>query len=143
MAADYLKRSLSCLEEARAALSKEDYPLCVRRSQESLEMAAKSLLRALAIEYPRSHDVGPVLLSVKDRLPEDLMINVEELASLVSELAAIRGPAMYGYEGKGIPASKVVTESYAREVYEKVSIHVTNIAKYLIPIIRDEGFWDE
>jgi len=113
----------------------------VRRSQESLEMAVKSLLRALAIEYPRSHDMGPVLLSVADKLPEGLRKNVESLSSLVSELAAIRGPAMYGYEGEGIPASKVVTESYAREVYERVSSYVSNIAGHLIPILREKGFW--
>ncbi len=141
MAADYLKRSLSCLEEAKFALEREDYPLCVRRSQESLEMAVKSLLRALAIEYPRSHDIGPVLLSIEGKLPEDLRKNVKDLSSLVSELAAIRGLAMYGYEREGVPASKIVTENYAREVYGRVSAYVNDIANHLIPILRDKGFW--
>lgn len=104
-------------------------------------MAAKSLLRALAIEYPKSHDVGPVLLAIEDKLPGDLRKNVKDLSSLVSELAAIRGLAMYGYEREGVPASKVVTESYAREVYGKVSAYVNDIANHLIPILRDKGFW--
>jgi len=35
----------------------------------------------------------------------------------------------------------VVTESYAREVYERVSSYVSNIAGHLIPILREKGFW--
>ncbi len=66
-------------------------------------MAVKSLLRALAIEYPRSHDIGPVLISFENKLPENLRKNVKDLSSLVSELAAIRGPAMYGYEREEFP----------------------------------------
>ncbi len=142
MAADYLRRSLSCLEEAKAAFRREDYPLCVRRSQESLEMAAKSLLRALAIEYPKTHDVGPVLLSVSNRLPESVRRHIEQLSSLISELAAIRGPAMYGYEREGIPASEVVSEGYAREVLEKVRNYVGIISGVLIPILEEKGFWE-
>ncbi|MCD6243610.1 MAG: HEPN domain-containing protein [Candidatus Korarchaeota archaeon] len=142
MAADYLRRSLSCLEEAEAAFRREDYPLCVRRSQESLEMAAKSLLRALAIEYPKTHDVSPVLLSVSDKLPEAIRSRVTELSSLISELAAIRGPAMYGYEREGIPASEVVSEGYAREVLEKVRGYVGMISGVLIPVLEEKGFWE-
>jgi len=142
MAADYLKRSLSCLEEAKAALEREDYPLCVRRSQESIEMAAKSLLRALALEYPKTHDVSPILLSVKERLPEPLRIRIDQLSSLISELAAIRGPAMYGYESEGIPASDVISRSYADEVFERVREHVNIVSSVLIPILREKGFWN-
>lgn len=141
MAADYLKRSLSCLEEAKAALEREDYPLCVRRSQESLEMAAKSLLRALAIEYPRTYDVGPLLLSVSNRLPEPIRGHADQLSSLISELAAIRGPAMYGYEREGVPPSEIVSEGYAREVLEEVRNYVDMISNSLIPILKEEGFW--
>ncbi|MEM4499477.1 MAG: HEPN domain-containing protein [Sulfolobales archaeon] len=69
-------------------------------------MAVKALLRALRIEYPRSHDVSDVLIDHGDALPENLRSEVEELARLVSQLASIRGPALYGYEREGIPASK-------------------------------------
>lgn len=104
-------------------------------------MAAKSLLRALAIEYPRTHDVGPVLLSVSNKLPESVRRHIERLSSLISELAAIRGPAMYGYEREGIPASEVVSEGYAEEVLEKVRNYVGMISGVLIPILEEKGFW--
>jgi HEPN domain-containing protein len=143
MSADYFKRSHSCLEEARAALARGDHPLCVVRAQEALGMAVKSLLRALAIEYPRVHDVSPALLSARGSLPEPVKSRVEELASLVSELASVRGPAMYGYEAVGVPASEVVSESYAREVLRKVESHVEAISRALIPALKGKGYWKD
>lgn len=143
MAADYLKRSLSCLEEAEEAFKRKDYPLCVRRSQESLEMGTKALLRAIAVEYPKAHDVSSVLLSIPERLPEPIRNRVEHLASLISELAAIRGPAMYGYEREGIPASEVISKNYAEEVLSEVKEYISIISGILIPVLREKGFWEE
>ncbi len=42
-------------------------------------MAVKSLLRALAIEYPRSHDIGPILLFIGAGDPEDLRKNIKSI----------------------------------------------------------------
>jgi len=99
-------------------------------------MAVKSLLRALAIEYPRVHDVSPALLSARGSLPEPVKSRVEELAS-------VRGPAMYGYEAVGVPASEVVSESYAREVLRKVESHVKAISRVLIPALKGKGYWKD
>jgi|YelNatPaOPRAMG01_1025707.scaffolds.fasta_scaffold13249_3 HEPN domain-containing protein len=52
MARDYFYRSERCLRET--SLEDGDYAGAIRRSQEALEMAVKSLLRVLAIEYPRT-----------------------------------------------------------------------------------------
>lgn len=101
MARDYMLRSKRILREAEAALSEGDSAASIRRSQESLEMAVKALLRAIGVEYPRSHAVGDVLIGRRDSLPEDVMAEVEDLAKLVSQLASIRGVALYGYEREG------------------------------------------
>ncbi len=77
-------------------------------------------MRLLGIEYPRTHDVSDVLLEFKDKLPEELRDGIEELAKLVAELAAIRGPAFYGYEREGIPASQAFSMNYAGEIFTKV-----------------------
>ena len=45
MAADYIKRSDRCLEEAKLAFDQGDYAGVVRRSQEALELALEALLR--------------------------------------------------------------------------------------------------
>ena len=68
MARDYASRSRWCLGEAQRALEGRNYPICVRRSQEALELATKAVLRYLGLEYPREHDVGEALQEI-EKLP--------------------------------------------------------------------------
>jgi len=137
MARDYAQRAARCLREAQLALTEGDPPMAVRRSQEALELAVKALLRALGIEYPRSYDVSDALLEHRGRLPQPIRGKVEDLARLVSDLAAVRGPAFYGYEREGIPASRAFTRSYAERVYRRVEEYVTEI-KRLIDALPQE-----
>jgi len=131
MARDYMMRAKRFLREAEMALVEGDNATSIRRSQEALEMAVKALLRALGIEYPRSHDVSDVLIDHGDALPENLRSEVEDLAKLVSQLASIRGPALYGYEREGIPASKAFSRDYATEVLSAVRRYVNLIEREL------------
>jgi hypothetical protein len=108
-----------CIREADQALEGKNFAICVRRSQEALELAAKSILRRLAIEYPREHDVSDAVAVSAERLPEYLKSRLEGLKSLLSELARVRGPAFYGYEAEGIPASQAFTKEYATEILSK------------------------
>jgi HEPN domain-containing protein len=78
------------------------------------------VLRKLAIEYPREHDVSDALQAASERLPDYLIARVNEIMSLLVELARVRGPAFYGYEAQGIPASKAFTKEYATEILTKV-----------------------
>lgn len=127
MARDYATRARRCLREAELAFSEGDAAITIRRSQEALELVSKALLRLLGIEYPRTHDVGDVLVDCADRFPEEIKERVDEIAKLSSELAAVRGPAFYGYEGKGITASQAFSLDYARQVLTKVRDHFTII----------------
>ena len=102
----------------------------MRRSQEALELAAKSILRRLAIEYPREHDVSDAVAACAERLPDYLKGRVEELKSLLSELARVRGPAFYGYETQGIPANQAFTSEYAKEVLSKTKVLVDLCHKF-------------
>jgi HEPN domain-containing protein len=61
MARDYAERAQWSLKEAEDALRSEKRAVCVRRSQEGLELASKAVLRRIAIEYPREHDVSEAL----------------------------------------------------------------------------------
>lgn len=143
MAADYLRRALSCLKEAEMALSSGDPALCVRRSQESVELAVKALLRAVAVEYPRKHDVSDALLEFADKMPEPIRREINDIAALVSELAAVRGPAMYGYEREGIPASRAFSRAYAEEVLSRVTRVVRLVEENLVPKLREAGYWTD
>lgn len=127
MAKDYILRSKRFLREAEIALGEGDNATSIRRSQEALEMAVKALLRAIGIEYPRSHDVSDVLTDHKDALPESVRCEIEDLATLVSQLASIRGIALYGYEREGIPPSRAFTKEYAERVFLAVKKYVNLI----------------
>ncbi|MBC7091877.1 MAG: HEPN domain-containing protein [Nitrososphaeria archaeon] len=135
MALDYMARAIRCLEEAELAFSKEDYSGTVRRSQEALELASKAILRIAGIEYPREHDVGPVLDAVRDRLPNPVIENLDAIIKLSSELASLRGPAMYGYEREGIPAREAFKKDYAFEVFTEVERLVEIMRKALYEVL--------
>lgn len=119
MAQDYADRAARILGEAENALSAGDAATSVRRTQEALELAAKAVLRRLAIEYPREHDVSEALEGAAQRLPDYLKMRVDEVKVMLVELTRVRGPAMYGYEVEGIPASQAFTRGYAVETLTK------------------------
>lgn len=119
MAKDYAERARWVLKEAENALATENYAVSVRRSQEALELSAKGALRRLAVEYPREHDVSEALEATADRLPDNIREQVGEIKALSAELARIRGPALYGYEAEGVPASEAFTKDYATETLNR------------------------
>lgn len=114
MAHDLLTRAGRCLREARVAYDEGDYALCVRRAQEVIELAIKGLLRLVGIEFPREHDVSEVLIGSAARFPERWREVLPELARCMREITPKRGPAMYGLEAQGIPASEAFDEEDGR-----------------------------
>lgn len=84
-------------------------------------------MRLIAVEYPRAHDVGDALMDNANRLPEGLRSQVDGMAKLMAELAAVRGPAFCGYEREGIPASRAFKKSYAEKIYLRVEGYVEAI----------------
>lgn len=103
------------------AFTEGDYSMCVRRSQECLELSVKSLLRFFGIEYPREHDVGDALEEIRDRLTAKLTERLPDMSSLMSELANSRGLALYGDEARFIPASQLFAADYASRVLGQVT----------------------
>ena len=132
MAADYAKRAERFLAEAESDLSAGDYATCVRRTQESLELASKAVLRRLAVEYPREHDVSEAFGAVAERLPDYLKVNRENIKTMLTELANVRGPAFYGYEVEGVPASQAFTREYALNTLEKVKPLVESCVRFAV-----------
>jgi len=130
MARDYAERAKWVLREAQEALDATNYAICVRRSQETLELSAKAALRRLGIEYPHEHDVSEALDAVADRLSDSLRERLDEIKALLAELARMRGPALYGYEAEGIPASEAFTRNYAKEMFHKIRPIVDLLAAF-------------
>jgi len=136
MAADYIYRADRCLREAEIALSESDFAGVVRRSQEALELAVKAALRSIGVEYPHEHDVGEALDIVQDRLPSSLRSEVSKLRELLTELSRVRGPAFYGYEREGIPASKAFSKEYAQRTYSEVRRLVQECSTFINSLTR-------
>ncbi|MCS7138949.1 MAG: HEPN domain-containing protein [Crenarchaeota archaeon] len=64
MARTYLEDAAYSLREAKEAFSTKRHHRAVRRAQESVELSLKAVLRLLAVEYPREHDVSNVLTRI-------------------------------------------------------------------------------
>lgn len=131
MARDMIGRGGRCLREARTAHEEGDHALCVRRSQEVIELAVKGLLRLAGIEFPREHDVSDVLLASAARLPGPWHAVLPELARKMREITPKRGPAMYGLEAQGIPASQAFDEDDGRAALADAEFVLARCAAWL------------
>jgi hypothetical protein len=68
----------------------------------------------VGIEFPREHDVSDVLLSAAARLRARWRSDLPEIARRMREITPKRGPAMYGLEAQGVPASEAFDEDDGR-----------------------------
>ncbi|OGS50856.1 MAG: hypothetical protein A3K65_06280 [Euryarchaeota archaeon RBG_16_68_12] len=95
-----LGRARRWLQGARRALEDERWDDAVYAAQMASEHAAKAVLLALGIEFPKQHDVSEVFATIADRdgVPASLRRPVPGLADVLAELAAQRARAAYGFE---------------------------------------------
>lgn len=102
------------------------------------EHAAKAVLIALGIEYPKQHDVSPLFVPLRDRsdLPGPFREEVEGAAAVLGELAAERALAAYGFEA-GVDADHF--REYAPEAVGKARSVVTLCAGLLRELFGPEG----
>ena len=98
LADDYLMRATHRLAALDVLFDRESWADVVRESQEAVELALKSLLRHSSIEVPRVHDVGQILRSESERLPETVRPHIEELVATSRSLRRDRELAFYGSE---------------------------------------------
>ncbi len=98
LALDYVRRAEVRLQALDVLFNGESWADVVRESQEIVELALKGLLRSCGIEPPRIHDVSEILLAERDRLPEPLHADLEQLAKASKDLRRDRELAFYGAE---------------------------------------------
>lgn len=98
LALDYVRRAEVRLQALDVLFTGESWADVVRESQEIVELALKGLLRSCGIDPPRIHDVSEILLAERDRLPEPLQGDLEELARASKDLRRDRELAFYGAE---------------------------------------------
>ncbi|RLA78527.1 MAG: DNA-binding protein [Deltaproteobacteria bacterium] len=109
LARSYLYKATKRLRILDLLFEEEDYSDVVREAQEVVELAQKAMLRQVGIDPPRWHDVGGILLENREKFPEVVASQLEELAEISKWLRRERELAFYG-EIDFIP-----TEEYTKE----------------------------
>ena len=98
LARDHLTRAQARLLALDVLFDAQSWADVVRESQEVVELTLKGLLRAYGVEPPRIHDVSPVLVAERDRLPPALRPEVPTLCDASRRLRRDRELAFYGAE---------------------------------------------
>ena len=109
LARSYLYKATKRLRILDLLFEEGDYSDVVREAQEVVELAQKAMLRQVGIDPPRWHDVGGILLENREKFPEAVASQLEELAEISKWLRRERELAFYG-EIDFIP-----TEEYTKE----------------------------
>ena len=115
MAQAYVRQARLIFGEAERHQASGAWHLTVRRSQESVEMALKAVLRAAGIEVPRVHDVGAFLREHAERLPKEVTEHLDRAVSVSRRLRAERETAFYGDDEVGAPAERLYTAGDAEQ----------------------------
>lgn len=121
MTAESLARSL--IQQARDRLDmldlareKRAWHIVVREAQECVELALKGLLRAVGLEPPKLHDIGPFLLRHSERiLRSDVRLELDRLVTISEWLQKERENAFYG-DIDFIPQDRYTEEQAKRAI---------------------------
>jgi len=122
MARSYLSQAEERLFHAEMALKRSKYAYCIRQCQETVELSLKGVLRAVGIEPPKWHDVGPILRREKERFPEWFKEKIDILSHISRSLRREREASMYGDEELMIPPDELYTEYDAREALKEAKL---------------------
>ena len=116
---DFLERAGICLNEAEQCLYRSDYPTCIERTGECIELALKAAITLAGETYSREHHTVPEdLEKARDKFPEWLKEKVPRFA-LVSKITNFLFLyAKYGYEAMQAPSKKLFSQHEARAFVE-------------------------
>ncbi len=83
-------------EEMLEAYKKEKWNIVMRRAQEVVELSLKGLLKIMGLEYPKIHDVAPIVIDALKRKGVDMGETFEEIKEISAFLSKERAAAFYG-----------------------------------------------
>ena len=96
LGASYLTKAATRLKVLDLLLREQAYSDVVREAQEVVELALKGVLRVLGVEPPKIHDVGPLILEYRDRLPTATRLDADRMAEASRWLRKEREFSFYG-----------------------------------------------
>lgn len=106
----YLRSAEARIKLAEEARRMGAHHIAVRLCQEAVELCLKAALRLFGIEYPKAHDVGPIVRRYSNVFPKWFRKIVPDLVRDSRDLSLNRGPAMYGDEDAEIPPDELYDE---------------------------------
>lgn len=119
VARSFLVQAGARLEDAEDARVEVNYPYAVRLSQECVELSLKAVLKSVAIEYPKVHEVSYVLEEVGDRFPGWFGAEIGYMAESSRILFKKREPSLYGDEDALLPPNGVMSEEDAEDATQR------------------------
>lgn len=131
MARNLIANAELYLGEARAHFDGGHWHVCVRRSQEAIEAAAKAALRVVGVEPPRLHDVSEVLGAEASRFPDWFRERLPEVQRASKDTSKDRERSYYGDERLGIPPSRLYDRAMA-EAAQRAASEVFALCSRLI-----------
>ncbi len=137
MADDYVSRAGDVLRQARQSFEMANWPLAISRSEETIELSLKAILRSLGESYKREHDISAELMrpEVYRLLPAWFQENVARFRMISTIMFQLRQLARYGEETLQVPASRIFTRDEA-SVYVHDAEEVYLACRRLIGEIR-------
>lgn len=131
MARSYLATAEHSLKQAKLACEDGMWHLAVRRSQESVEMALKGILRLAGLEAPRRHDFGPLLREHRKYFPQWFQEQIDRLAHISRQLCKEREASLYGEEEEALPPERIFSKFDAEEALKSASFVLEVCARLL------------
>ncbi|MFB0559647.1 MAG: HEPN domain-containing protein [Candidatus Lokiarchaeia archaeon] len=119
LARSYINQASARVKDASEALEEKNYPYAVRLSQEAVELSLKAVLRLVAIEYPKIHDLSEILTKVQDRFPQWFSKEVPFMAEASMSLAKKREISFYGEETEALTPDELIDKSDAEDAVQK------------------------
>ncbi|MCY4025686.1 MAG: HEPN domain-containing protein [Acidobacteria bacterium] len=132
LAESYLLKATKRLKILPVLLEEESYSDVVREAQEIVELALKGMLRQVGVEPPRWHDVGSILREHRERLPDSVAAEVDDLAAISAALRKDRELSFYG------DIDFIPTEHYSREDAERALADARRVVSVATAVIERE-----
>ena len=114
----YFEQARSIYQEVLSHNRAKEWHLVVRRSQETVELLLKGLLRLAGLEVPRIHDVGNVFEREKQKLPKNIVKELDRIISISRRLRLERETSFYGDEDLELPPSSLYTQIDAQQAQQ-------------------------
>ena len=133
LAQSYLIKATKRLRILQVLFDDEAFSDVVREAQEIVELCLKGVLRQIGIEPPHWHDVSPMLVEYRERLPQPIDEQIGRIVEVSGWLRKEREFAFYG------DIDFIPTEEYAHRDAQRAIADarwIVSIAALVIPPVE-------